>query len=183
MNESMLEKLARSTDRIAARAVEKIAKLDLRLAVAIPAAAGLLIAMYGIGQEVHGQSILLSSGGGQALKEYLGMCKEFADSGAGDGVWNYVKLAVENKLPSFGGNAQGVGAGIIVAATPVSAAAVVLSRGMSAVRDWFNRENKVDNGFRANQADDPGDVLSRFRAGRVESGAGDVPAPSRMRMR
>lgn len=183
MNETMLEKLARSTNRIAARAVEKIAKLDLRLAIAIPAAAGMMIAMYGIGQEVHGQASLLASGGGQALKEYLGMCKEFADSGAGDGVWNYVKLAVENRLPSYGGAAQGVGAGVVMVATPISGAAVLLSRGMSSVREWFTRESNVINANRFAQTDNPADALSRFRAGIAEGDVADVAAPRQMRMR
>ncbi|MGO0788231.1 hypothetical protein ACTOWA_00015 [Herbaspirillum seropedicae] len=170
MNETMLEKLARSTNRITGRVIDKLAKLDLRLAVAIPAAAGAMIAMYGIVQEVHGQSNLLATGGAQAVHDYLSMCKDFAQTSAADGVWNYVKLAVANKLPTYGGAAQGIGAGVLLTVTPASAATVVLSRGLSAVRDWLSRESKGGVSHRLSPDAEPGNVLARFRAGVAEDG-------------
>lgn len=112
---------------------ERLAKVDLKLAAAVPAAIGVVATMYGIGLEVHGQSELLQHGGLMAVDAY----KNAMQANPIDSVTEYARLAFAGKLPSFGGNAQGIGITVAVVAPAISTASVLLARGFEKAKAFL----------------------------------------------
>ncbi len=128
--------LEERANNIFSRFCERLAKIDLRAAVAVPAVIGGVVAMYGIGLEVHGQSELLRQGGSAALDAYTTAMQ----SNPVDSVVEYTKLAFAGELPSFGGNTQGVGVAIAYVGPAVASAVVVLERGFETVKKFLDEK-------------------------------------------
>lgn len=105
---------------------ERLAKVDMRIAVVIPAAIGVIASMYGIWMELHGQGELLRQGGSMAVDAYINAMQ----INPIDSITEYVKLAFAGELPSFGGNAQGVGFATSVVGPVIAATSVLLARGL-----------------------------------------------------
>lgn len=113
-----------------------LAQIDLRTAVAVPAIIGVVTTMYGLGLDVHGQSQLLQEGGLQAVQAY----KAAMQVAPVDSLLEYSKLAFEGKLPSFGGNAQGIGVTVSFVGPVIAAGAVTLARGFGKVKDFLSEK-------------------------------------------
>ena len=133
---------------IFSRFCEKLAQVDLRAAAAVPAVIGCAVAMYGIGLEVHGQHELLVHGGRAALDAYQATMSSMQDlanlreaqSGILHESGKYVADAISGKHESFGGNAQGVGMGLMYAGPAIAAATVLLARGFGKVKEFLTEK-------------------------------------------
>lgn len=115
----------------------KLAKLDWQTAVAVPAGIGVLITFYGFGLEAHGQHELIQQGGHMALDAYKAAMQQYASSnfsGANDSLITYVRHALGGQLPSFGGNTQGIGAGVMFVAPIVSGTACLLAQSFGKIK-------------------------------------------------
>lgn len=66
---------------------------------------GIAVVFYGLILEQHGEIKLLQSGGRVAVESYLAFLRLNEVSS----VIDYITLAFQGRLPSFGGNAQGIG--------------------------------------------------------------------------
>lgn len=117
-----------------ARFCDCLAKVDLRMALAVPAAIGAVAALYGVGLEVHGQSELLRQGGIAAVDAYNAAMQ----ANPVDSAMQYVNLAFRGELPSFGGNAQGMGIGTAVAGPIIGSASVLLARGFNKTKEFMS---------------------------------------------
>lgn len=115
---------------------KKLAKVDLRLAVAVPAVIGAVTAMYGIGMEFHGQQELLRQGGVAALDAYNAAMQ----ANPIDSVSEYTRLAFKGELPSFGGNTQGIGISTAYIGPIVASAAVTLARGFDRAKSFLTEK-------------------------------------------
>lgn len=125
--------MSRFTDKaegIFARFTERLAKVDLRAAVAIPAAIGVATVMGGVIMEMNGQLGLLQHGGISALAAY-----KDAVAAANLPVSAWITEGLSGKLPSFGGDVQARGFALMSAAPVISAASVLLARGFSRLKN------------------------------------------------
>lgn len=129
----MSKNLESKANGLFAQFCERLAKVDLKLAAAVPAAIGVVATMYGIGLEVQGQSDLLQHGGLMAVDAY----KNAMQANPIDSVTEYARLAFAGKLPSFGGNAQGIGITVAVVAPAISTASVLLARGFEKAKAFL----------------------------------------------
>lgn len=150
---------------------EKLAKVDLRMAVAVPAVIGAVTAMYGIGMEFHGQQELLRQGGIAALDAYTTAMQ----ANPIDSVSEYTRLAFKGELPSFGGNAQGIGIATAYIGPIVASAAVTLARGFEKAKAFLTEkavqlENKL-------KLDDRVPVGSTFTGGSLIMASIGVSTP------
>jgi hypothetical protein len=115
---------------IFARFTKRLAKVDLRAAVAVPAAIGLVTVMAGVVMEMNGQSMLLQQSGLAALNAY-----KDAMGAMQLPVAEWLTQGISGKLQSFGDNAQAKGFALMAAAPVISAASVVLARGFTRLKD------------------------------------------------
>lgn len=110
-----------------------MAQTDLRVATAVPFAIGAVTMLYGIGAEFHGQQELIKDGGFVALDAY----KAAMQANAITSVREYTELAFRGALPSFGGNAQGIGVAVAYLGPLAAGAGVMLARGFQAGREYL----------------------------------------------
>jgi hypothetical protein len=127
---------------------DMLGDVDLRLAVMVPAGIGAVVALAGVMQEAHGQAELLKTSGMMALDAYKAAMQQWGvDNGtilgpneAGKELAQWIGHAIKGNLPSFGGNTQGVGAAMVLAMTPLSAATVMLARGFRHGRSMLSEK-------------------------------------------
>lgn len=112
---------------------EKLGKVDLRAAAAVPAMLGCLTVLGGAVLEAHGQGELLRSAGVQALNSYLsglaGRQLEFSQ-------WMQDGLA--GQLHAFGGDVQARGLAFAALGAVVGPASVGLARQYSSVKSFLS---------------------------------------------
>ena len=168
----------KKAEGIFARFTQKLAKVDLRAAIAIPAAVGVATVLVGVGMEVHGQSALLQHGGVAALDAYRD-----AMSAMQLPVREWFQQGLAGKLTSFGDNTQARGFVITAAAPVFSAAAVTLARGFTKLKQALVargeslREDAHAAAHSAEQPDDAGRYgWAEARATEVTEGSWREPA-------
>jgi hypothetical protein len=103
------------------------------MATAIPAAIGAVTVLAGVVMEAHGQGELLKHGGTLAVEAY----QQAMSMHPIESFSEYVRLALAGQHQSFGGNTQGVGIGITLAGTAISAASVLLAKGFTKLKSAF----------------------------------------------
>jgi len=125
---------AESTQMKAAEIFEKfctgLSKVEMKYAILLPAAVGVTIAMAGQFQEVHGQSLLAQQGGLDAVNAYkaaLIPVMNFAD---------FIKTGILGQQNSFGGNTQGVGAGVTIAGPVLAMSSVMLAKSFQNIKKY-----------------------------------------------
>jgi len=149
-----LEEKARG---IFGRFTQTLAKVDLRAAIAIPAAVGVATVLVGVGMEVHGQSALMQHGGIAALDVY-----NDAMGATQLPIREWLQQGLAGKLAAFGDNIQARGFVITAAAPVISTAAVTLARGFTKLKQALVargerlREELHATVHSAEQADDAG---------------------------
>lgn len=131
-----MSEFQKKAEGIFARFTDKLSKVDLKMAVSLPAVIGATVVAAGCALEAHGELGLLRHGSdvGPALRgsmEALGAYKQTLGQYP---FGEFLLRGIEGKLPSFGGNAQARGFAFMVAAPIVSAAAVTLSRGFQKIK-------------------------------------------------
>jgi len=125
-----MSNLQEKAQGIFARFTERLAKVDLRVAVAIPAAVGLVTVMGGVVMEMNGQLDLLHQGGVAALGAY-----KDALAAADLPIAAWISQGFDGRLQSFGGDVQARGFAMMTAAPVISAASVVLARGFTRLKE------------------------------------------------
>lgn len=125
-----MSKFQEKAQGIFARFTERLAKVDLRAAIAVPAAIGLLTVMGGVVMEMNGQMGLLHQGGISALAAYK---DALAAADLPIGAW--ITQGVSGKLHAFGGDMQARGFALMAAAPVISTASVVLARGFTRFKE------------------------------------------------
>jgi hypothetical protein len=113
---------------------DRLSKVDLKHALLIPAGIGVSIALLGIAQEVHGQSQLIQEHGVNALEMYKASLAPVQDTA------EFMGNAMQGKLTSFGGNAQGVGFTVITLGSLMSMVSVMSARGLSNIKSFMQKE-------------------------------------------
>lgn len=129
---------------IFAKFAEKLGRVDLRAAVAIPAVIGAGLVMAGVAQEVHGQAHLLDGGASQ-LMDYKETMRSMQLS-----LGDWVTQGLLGKLPSFGGDMQARGLATATVGPVLSSASVLLARGFTALKASLlaaAEPNKLDGVF------------------------------------
>ncbi|KVO15213.1 hypothetical protein [Burkholderia ubonensis] len=122
-----MNEFQKEAEGIFARFAEKLSKVDLKLAVSVPAVIGATVAVAGCALEAHGELTLLKHGGIAAVNAYKDTLVQYPFG-------EFLLRGLEGKLPSFGGNAQARGLAFMAAAPIVSAAAVTLARGFQKIK-------------------------------------------------
>jgi hypothetical protein len=157
-----------------------LAKVDLRHAVAVPAFAGAVLAMSGIGVEVHGQMHLLQTGGAAALDAY----QQATQGLQAHSITEFVQQGFAGQRPTFGGNTEARGFAMMGVGPMLSSASVLLARGFEKVRgligdltDQFNTAEKNPQ-FQAHQAQYQAHVEPEWHQEQQEDGAGYGMQPS-----
>lgn len=119
------------------RFASKLAKVDLRLAAALPAMAGAMLACYGVGMEAHGQAQLLLQGGAHAIDAYNQMVQSHAHQlGLNpDSIVDLITHGLKGDLASFGSNTQMRGITMMGAGPALSIATLMLARGFNSLSD------------------------------------------------
>ncbi|MDH0342151.1 hypothetical protein [Chromobacterium haemolyticum] len=153
--------LENKANGIFAEFCDRLAKVDLRMAVAVPATIGVIAAMYGIGLEVHGQGELLRHGGLMAVDAY----KSAMQAAPIDSATEYVKLAFAGKLPSFGGNEQGIGIGVMALGPALTSASVLLARGFDKVKAFLGEKLEQAKEMRAESRPSHHELSARLTHG------------------
>ncbi|KND62300.1 hypothetical protein BVER_01761c [Candidatus Burkholderia verschuerenii] len=122
-----MSEFQKKAEGIFARFAEKLSKVDLKLAVSIPAVIGATVAVAGCALEAHGELGVLKHGGIAAVNAYKDTLVQYPFG-------EFLRRGLEGKLPSFGGNTQARGFAFMVAAPIVSAASVSLARGFTGLK-------------------------------------------------
>jgi len=125
-----MSQLQEKAQGIFTRFAERLAKIDLRAAVAIPAAIGLVTVMGGVVMEMNGQTALLHQSGLTALHAY-----KDALAAADLPIAAWISQGFDGRLQSFGGDMQARGFALMAAAPVISAASVVLARGFTRLKE------------------------------------------------
>lgn len=113
---------------------DRLSKVEMKHAVLVPAAIGVTIAMFGVFQEAQGQSALLHQGGMQAIEAY---------KAALEPVMNFtdlIKMGFSGKADTFGGNSQGIGAGVTIAGPVLAMSTVMLAKAFQNVKQYVSAE-------------------------------------------
>lgn len=165
---------------IFARFSQKLAQVDLRTALVVPAGIGCAIALAGVGQEFHGQMHVLQQGGFAALDAYKNAMHAMGASSLGD----WVQRGLAGKLHSFGGNTQATGFAIMTGAPVISAASVLLARGFNRFKSILSdRSDRLQAELKAKMPVEKPDEEGRFTWARERAEADHVdpvwrnPAP------
>ena len=122
-----MSEFQKKAEGIFARFAEKLAKVDLRLAVSVPAVIGATTVMIGCALEANGELGLLKHGGIAAVDAYKDALMHFP-------LGEYIRRGVEGKLASFGGNTQARGFAFMAGAPILGAASVSLARGFTGLK-------------------------------------------------
>jgi hypothetical protein len=122
-----MSEFQKKAEGIFARFAEKLSKVDLKLAVSVPAVIGATVAVVGCALEAHGELGLLKHGGIAAVNAYKDTLVQYPFG-------EFILRGLEGKLPSFGGNTQARGFAFMAAAPIVSAASVSLARGFQKIK-------------------------------------------------
>ncbi|HDR9034156.1 TPA: hypothetical protein QDB07_001625 [Burkholderia vietnamiensis] len=139
-----MSEFQKKAEGIFARFAEKLSKVDLKMAVSLPAVIGATVVVAGCALEAQGQLGLLRNandigpairGGVEALGAYKQTLGQYPFG-------EFLLRGIEGKLPSFGGNTQARGIAFMVAAPIVSAAAVTLSRGFRKIRSALHGQSE-----------------------------------------
>ncbi|MBC8641677.1 hypothetical protein IAG25_33160 [Caballeronia sp. EK] len=125
-----MSQLQEKAQGIFTRFAERLAKVDLRAAVAIPAAVGLVTVLGGVVMEMNGQTALLHQSGLTALHAY-----KDALAAADLPIAAWISQGFSGRLQSFGGDMQARGFALMAAAPVISAASVVLARGFTRLKE------------------------------------------------
>ncbi|MEX3630268.1 MAG: hypothetical protein VB138_13260 [Burkholderia sp.] len=122
-----MSEFQKKAEGIFARFAEKLSKVDLKLAVSVPAVVGATVAIVGCALEAQGELGLLKHGGIAAVNAYKDTLVQYPFG-------EFLLRGLEGKLPSFGGDTQARGFAFMTAAPIVSAAAVTLARGFHKIK-------------------------------------------------
>lgn len=122
-----MSEFQKKAEGIFAHFAEKLSKVDLKLAVSVPAVIGATVAVVGCALEAHGELGLLKHGGIAAVNAYKDALVQYPFG-------EFLLRGLEGKLPSFGGNTQARGFAFMAAAPIVSAASVTLARGFQKIK-------------------------------------------------
>jgi hypothetical protein len=114
------------------RFVDSLAKVDLRTALAVPAAIGIAMTLTGAGMEAHGQLHLLQTAGPAALDAYHQTMDDLRASSIGE----FLQQGLAGERPTFGGNTEARGMALMAGAPALAAATVLLSRGFVKLREF-----------------------------------------------
>lgn len=147
MSASALEqRIKTQSEGIFSRFCSTLAKVNFGAAVAVPLAVGLGVFLTGIGMEAHGQSALGASQGWEAVHAYKAALQANPISLA-----EAVVQGFKGDSPAFGGNAQGMGMGIIAVAPALSALSVALSRGFVMIKDALKARSEEASVYQKQQ--------------------------------
>ncbi len=122
-----MSEFQKKAEGIFARFAEKLSKVDLRLAVSVPAVIGATTVMVGCALEANGELGLLKHGGIAAVDAYKDALVHFP-------LGEYIRRGIEGKLASFGGNTQARGFAFMAGAPILGAASVSLARGFNGLK-------------------------------------------------
>ncbi|NIF40141.1 hypothetical protein F3J14_04335 [Burkholderia sp. Tr-862] len=131
-----MSEFQKKAEGLFARFAEKLSKVDLKLAVSLPAVIGATVVVAGCALEAHGELGLLRHGNdvGPALRGSMDALGAYKQTLGQYPFGEFLLRGIEGKLPSFGGNTQARGFAFMVAAPIISAAAVTLSRGFQKIK-------------------------------------------------
>lgn len=129
---------AQAAKGIASQFLDKLANMNLRYAVAIPAVLGTAVVLTGVGVEVHHQADLLKQGL-DTLQAYLSNIDSHQMS-ADSGLFDYVKAGLSDELPAAGAKIQAAGMAVL-AGTPLIAAAAVFTKGFANITNFVKTKS------------------------------------------
>lgn len=153
---------------IFARFSQKLAQVDLRAALAVPAGIGCAIALGGVVQEFQGQLHLLQHGGQMAVDAYMR-----AGPSLSLGDWTLNGLA--GKLGGAGDNTQAKGFAIMTVAPVISATSVLLARGFNSFKSILSdRGDRLQAELKAATPAEKPDEEGRFTWARERAEADRV---------
>jgi hypothetical protein len=158
------------TQGLMAQFAERLAHVDLKHAVAVPAFLGAVAAIAGVGIEVQGQADLISHAGAAALDAYRA-----AGHASGLDLTHWLKEGLAGDLHTFGGNMIARSVAFMAAAPAVSLAITALARGFTHIRDALLLTDKEAHGQHALQRWSSDDIDAVDQAG--EHGDDVLPAP------
>ncbi|KVD93031.1 hypothetical protein WS63_08335 [Burkholderia stagnalis] len=130
-----MSEFQKKAEGIFARFAEKLSKVDLKLAVSVPAVIGATVAAVGCALEARGELGLLKHVDIEAVNAYKDTLVQYPFG-------EFLLRGLEGKLPSFGGNTQARGFAFMAAAPIVSAASVTLARGFQRIREMLHGQGE-----------------------------------------
>lgn len=129
-----MNSLEEKSSRLFNRFAEKLAKVDLKHAAALPAVIGVVTVIAGAAIEQHGQLDLLRHSGIAGLAAYkASLAAEQITT-----LTDWVQRGMEGKLLSFGGNMQARGFAMTTVAPLLSMASVSLARNFHQLKSYLN---------------------------------------------